>query len=245
MFAREIYRGDQNGAGRLEVQTQWLLDGNQPNEMAASPIRTQVKTIVALAVQVMSSFAGETPMRVACLYGHAQAYPCDALATAHIMTHRLTRTTLLSGTLADVFAFFKNPRNLESITPPWLGFRITYLSDDTVREGSRIRYRLNLHGIPISWESRIAEYVEDSSFADEQIAGPYSLWYHRHVFRAIPGGVEMTDDVQYRLPFGPVGRLVHWLVVRHQLARIFEYRATAIRKWFPTPESARHQRSLP
>ena len=153
------------------------------------------------------------------------------------MTHRLTRTTILSGTLADVFAFFKNPRNLETITPPWLGFRITYLSDDTVHEGSRIRYRLSLHGIPISWESRIAEYVEDSCFADEQIAGPYSLWYHRHVFRAVPGGVEMTDDVRYRLPFGAVGRLIHWLVVRHQLARIFDYRAAAIGKAFPAPEA--------
>ena len=160
------------------------------------------------------------------------------------MTHRLTRTTVLSGTLTDVFAFFKNPRNLESITPPWLGFRITYLSDDIVREGSRIRYRLSLHGVPIAWESRIAEYVEDSCFADDQVAGPYSLWYHRHVFRAVPGGVEMTDDVQYRLPFGPVGRLVHWLVVRRQLARIFDYRATAIGQLFPTPESAQSQAVL-
>lgn len=160
------------------------------------------------------------------------------------MTHRLTRTTILSGTLGEVFAFFKNPRNLETITPPWLGFRITYLSDHAVREGSRIRYRLNLHGIPISWESQIAEYVEESHFADNQIAGPYSLWYHRHVFRAVPGGVEMKDDVQYRLPFGLLGRLVHWLVVRHQLARIFDYRATAIGQLFPTPENAQSQTAL-
>ena len=160
------------------------------------------------------------------------------------MTHRLARTTILSGTLADVFAFFRNPRNLEAITPPWLGFRITDVSDDTVREGSRIRYRLSLHGIPISWESRIAEYVEGSHFADEQLAGPYSLWYHRHVFRAVPGGVEMTDDVQYRLPFGPLGRLAHWLVVRHQLSRIFDYRARAIRRLFPAQGGAASHTAL-
>jgi ligand-binding SRPBCC domain-containing protein len=149
------------------------------------------------------------------------------------VTYRLTRTTVLPGTLAEVFAFFRNPRNLEAITPPWLGFRITSASDEVVRLGSRIRYRLRLHGIPVSWESRIAEYVEGSHFADEQIAGPYSYWYHRHQFRAVPGGVEMTDDVEYRLPLGPIGRLVHWLVVRHQLARIFDYRARAIGRWFP------------
>jgi len=47
------------------------------------------------------------------------------------------------------------PHNLEAITPPWLGFRILFTNDDTVRQGTRIRYRLRIAGIPMSWESRI------------------------------------------------------------------------------------------
>jgi len=147
-------------------------------------------------------------------------------------TYRLRRTTRLPGDLATVFAFFKDPRNLETITPPWLGFRITSTSDAVMRSGTRIRYRLSLHGIPMSWESCITEFAENSHFADEQTTGPYSRWYHRHGFRAVDGGVEMTDDVEYRLPFGPVGRLVHWLVVRHQLRAIFEYRTRIIAEQF-------------
>ena len=147
-------------------------------------------------------------------------------------TYRLLRTTQLAGDLSTVFAFFKDPRNLETITPPWLGFRITSTSDDIVRSGTRIRYRLKLHGIPMSWESRITDFVEDSHFADEQITGPYSFWYHRHSFRSANGGVEMTDDVEYRLPFGPLGRFVHWLVVRHQLRTIFDYRTKVIAEQF-------------
>ena len=146
--------------------------------------------------------------------------------------HQLTRTTLLPGRLPDVFAFFKNPRNLETITPLWLGFRIISTSDDAVREGTRIRYRLRLHGIPMAWESRITEYADDSHFADEQIRGPYARWYHRHIFRAVPGGVEMTDAAEYRLPLGVLGRLVHWLVVRRQLRAIFDYRNQVIAKQF-------------
>ena len=142
--------------------------------------------------------------------------------------HRLVRTTRLGGDIERVFEFFKDPRNLETITPPWLGFRITSTSDEVVRNGTRIQYRLRLHGIPLSWESRITELVENAHFADEQIRGPYARWYHRHSFRAVEGGVEMTDVVEYRLPFGPVGRLVHWLIVRHQLRAIFDYRTTII-----------------
>ena len=144
------------------------------------------------------------------------------------MPYRLHRKTFLHGDIADVFEFFKNPRNLEAITPPWLGFRIVASSDAAVCQGTRIRYRLSLAGIPMSWESRITEYADESHFADEQVTGPYARWYHRHTFRAVPGGVEMTDDVDYALPFGPLGRLAHWLVVRHQLRAIFDYRATAI-----------------
>jgi len=148
------------------------------------------------------------------------------------MNHTLRRTTFLSADLAEVFDFFENPRNLETITPPWLRFRVTSTSDATVRKGSRIRYRLSLHGIPMSWESQITEYEASSHFADEQITGPYAHWYHRHTFRHVAGGVEMTDDVDYRLPFGLLGRLVERLVVRHQLRAIFDYRTQAIAERF-------------
>ena len=119
-----------------------------------------------------------------------------------------------------------------ALTPAWLGFRLVSASDDTVRQGARIRYRLRLAGIPIRWESLITEYEEQSHFADEQLTGPYARWYHRHVFRAVADGVEMTDDVEYELPLGPLGRLAHWAIVRHQLKAIFDYRTAVITSRF-------------
>ncbi|MEO8275001.1 MAG: SRPBCC family protein [Thermoanaerobaculia bacterium] len=148
------------------------------------------------------------------------------------MSYHLRQTAIIPGDLASVFAFFENPRNLEALTPPWLGFRILSTSDDTVRRGTRIRYRLRIAGIPLSWESRITEYEPGSHFADEQILGPYKRWYHRHSFRAVPAGVEMTDAVDYVLPLGPLGRLAHWLIVRHQLRAIFDHRTRIIRERF-------------
>jgi hypothetical protein len=37
----------------------------------------------------------------------------------------------------------------------------------------------------------------------------------------------MRDVVEYREPFGPLGRLAHVLVVRRMLERIFDYRRDA------------------
>jgi ligand-binding SRPBCC domain-containing protein len=147
--------------------------------------------------------------------------------------HRLHRTQIVRGDLDEVFGFFKSPHNLEAITPPWLGFRVLHATDAEVRQGTRIAYRLRLHGIPMRWESRITEYVENERFADEQLAGPYRHWYHRHLFRRVPGGVAIEDVVDYRLPFGVLGRAAHALLVRRELSRIFDHRARVIGERFP------------
>jgi ligand-binding SRPBCC domain-containing protein len=144
----------------------------------------------------------------------------------------LHRRQVVDGDLPEVFGFFKSPLNLEAITPPWLGFRVLHASDPEVREGTRITYRLRLHGLPFQWESRIAEYRENAMFADEQLIGPYRSWYHRHLFSSVPGGVAIDDVVEYRMPFGPLGRIAHAALVRRQLTRIFDYRARAIRAVF-------------
>lgn len=150
------------------------------------------------------------------------------------MTYKLTRSVVLRSDIDSVFEFFKNPRNLELLTPPWLGFQIVDVNDSVVREGTRIRYRLRFFGIPFSWESRITKYVEPEVFADEQISGPYASWIHHHRFQRVEDGVMMTDDVEYALPLGILGRVAHWLVVRHQLQSIFNYRNRVIAQRFGT-----------
>jgi ligand-binding SRPBCC domain-containing protein len=158
------------------------------------------------------------------------------------VSYRLQRRQVVGGDLPEVFGFFRDPRNLEAITPPWLGFKVLRSTDAAVRLGTRIGYRLRLHGIPLQWESRIAEYVEGQLFADEMLEGPYHRWYHRHLFRAVPGGVEIEDVVDYRLPLGVLGRLAHVIAVRHQLNAIFDFRERRIAQLFPyRPAVSAHQ----
>lgn len=149
------------------------------------------------------------------------------------VTYRLQRQQVVGGDLPEVFGFFKSPHNLEAITPPWLGFRVLDATDPEVRLGSRIRYALRLHGIPVRWESWISEYVENEMFADEQVVGPYQSWYHRHRFHAVPGGVIIEDVVDYRMPFGVLGRIAHSALVQRQLQRIFDHRARVMAERFP------------
>jgi ligand-binding SRPBCC domain-containing protein len=126
------------------------------------------------------------------------------------------------------FAFYAEARNLEAITPPWLGFRVLTPGAIAMREGTLIDYRLRLHGLPLRWRTRIAVWEPPARFVDVQVRGPYALWEHTHTFTAVGDGTEIRDRVRYALPLGPLGRLAHSLFVRRDLERIFDFRAAAV-----------------
>lgn len=148
----------------------------------------------------------------------------------------LIREQVLPGTPDEVFPFFADAWNLEAITPPWLGFAITTQRPLEMREGARIDYRLRLHGIPIRWRTVIEEWEPGVRFVDRQLSGPYRLWHHTHEFEDLGGGrTLMRDAVRYALPFGVLGEMAHWLLVRGDLADIFSHRHDRIRELLAAP----------
>jgi ligand-binding SRPBCC domain-containing protein len=149
--------------------------------------------------------------------------------------HVLERSIVVPGTLEDIFDFFMRPENLKELTPPWLNLTIVWSSDEQIRAGSLIRYRMRWIGLPMVWESAIVQYRRNETFTDEMLRGPYAVWRHRHGFRQTGGGVELSDRVEYALPLGPLGTFAHGLFVRRQLEAIFRYREKRARALFPGP----------
>jgi ligand-binding SRPBCC domain-containing protein len=124
-----------------------------------------------------------------------------------------------------VFGFFSDPRNLEAITPPFLGFRIVSQSTAEMREGTELTYRLRIHGLPMTWRSRIDEWRTNERFVDVQLKGPYARWHHTHSFYDRGPATLIRDRVLYRLPLGRLGHWVGGRFVAADVKKIFEYRA--------------------
>jgi len=147
-----------------------------------------------------------------------------------VRLHRLEREQLVPGSVPGVFRFFAEARNLERITPPWLGFEVVTPEPIQMGPGTLIDYRLRVRGVPVRWTSRIEEWETERAFADRQLRGPYRVWHHRHEFEACAGGTVVRDRVRYALPLGPLGELARVAVVRRDLERIFDFRREAVRR---------------
>lgn len=148
--------------------------------------------------------------------------------------YTLQRTQFLPISMAEAWDFFSTPRNLSKITPEHMGFNILYVSGgEKTYAGQIIRYHVQiLPGIMVHWVTEITHVQEPEYFVDEQRFGPYALWHHQHRFKAVAGGVEMTDEVNYAIPVGFLGRLAHWLFVGREVNRIFEHRFTVLERYF-------------
>jgi len=150
------------------------------------------------------------------------------------MIHTLHSTQVIRTSMERAWDFFSDPRNLSKITPPELGFTILGTLPERVHPGMMIEYRVRpLLGIPVRWLTEITHVEPGKFFVDEQRIGPYRIWHHEHHFAQLDGGqIGMTDRVTYVLPFGPLGDLVHPLLVKPQLAKIFAFREKAVSELF-------------
>ncbi len=143
--------------------------------------------------------------------------------------HLLERRQRIARPIEQTFAFYGDARNLERITPPWLGFEVTTPGPIEMGVGTLIEYRLRLHGVPVRWRTRIEVWEPPERFVDVQVRGPYALWEHTHTFEEDGEGTTIIRDrVRYSIPFGPLGNLANRLLVRRDLKQIFDYRRDAV-----------------
>ncbi len=132
----------------------------------------------------------------------------------------------------EVFPFFADAANLDSLTPPWLRFEILTPLPIVMRVGTLIDYQLRLRGIPVRWRSEITAWEPPYRFVDEQRRGPYKSWWHQHTFVPADGGTLIRDHVRYQSRGWFLEPLLQRLLVGPDLQRVFSFRADKLRARF-------------
>lgn len=150
-------------------------------------------------------------------------------------SHQIIFKQNLPISLDQAWDFFSSPLNLAKITPDDMEFIVTSsLQPDTkMYPGMIITYKVSpLFGIKLNWMTEITQVEEGKYFIDEQRFGPFKFWHHQHHFKAIAGGVEMTDILIYGLPMGILGDVAHAIMVGNKVKEIFTFRENKTNELF-------------
>lgn len=142
----------------------------------------------------------------------------------------------------EAWAFFSSPANLNKLTPTDMKFVITSGSDyEKAYPGMIITYKVSpIFNVDMHWMTEISQVKELVYFVDDQRSGPFKIWHHQHHFKEISGGVEMTDILHYKIPFGFLGKLAGLVFVNKRVRQIFDYRRKALLDIFGTMDTNLH-----
>lgn len=139
--------------------------------------------------------------------------------------YQLYQEQVLKASKEELWEFISRPENLNEITPPEMQFTISSEVPKKMYTGLLIQYKVKLPLLGTSdWVTEIKHIIPGKQFVDEQRIGPYSFWYHYHALEETGDGIKMIDQVNYKPPFGILGKAVNALMISNQLDSIFGYR---------------------
>ena len=141
------------------------------------------------------------------------------MSAAKVYQHQ----TLIPTTMARMIAFHQDPRALNRLTPPPIFVQLLRDDRKSFSQGELV-FRLWFGPLPIQWVARHEPGPTPTSFIDRMIDGPLDSWQHEHLFRAVSGGVELTDRVTYAHKPGLPGLLTRLLFDGLPLRLLFVYR---------------------
>lgn len=148
-------------------------------------------------------------------------------------TYKLVGEIELPITIDEAWSFFSNPNNLGKIMPKNMAFKVIEGATLPLYEGQIIQYSVSpFPFFKTTWISEINHINKPYFFVDTQLEGPYKLWHHKHFLKATASGTKIIDVVHYQVPFGLIGRILHPIIIKPKLNKIFEHRTQQIKALF-------------
>src|SRR5262245_14538387 len=133
--------------------------------------------------------------------------------------------------LETLFDFFANANNLKKISPDRFRLEIED-AEVPLRLGSRTRLRMQVGLFTVRWELSIRSLKRGDRFIEWQERGPFREWRHTHLFERSSDGTRVVDMVEYEIPFGFLGSIMHRLWIRPAIEEYFHHRQARLVELF-------------
>lgn len=143
---------------------------------------------------------------------------------------RFVKESRIAASASTVFAFHEAKDAFERLQPPWQTTEIV-TPPSSLAVGTRVVLRTKIGPFWQTIEAEHIAYEPGRMFADKMTRGPFASWVHKHIVTPHgPGASTLTDDIEYELPLGALGRLFGAAFARRELERLFAYRHEVTRR---------------
>lgn len=96
--------------------------------------------------------------------------------------------------------------------------------------GESVTWRAKHFGIYQNLTSKITEYDSPNYFVDEMVKGAFKSFKHLHQFKKVENRTLMIDVFEYESPFGILGKLADWLILKRYMTNFLYQRGLVIKK---------------
>lgn len=140
-----------------------------------------------------------------------------------------TKRSRIPAPVELVFGWHTRPGALERLSPPWDPIKVIERKGG-IEKGAQVVLQMKAGPIPYLWKAQHIDYVENQMFRDRQIHGPFASWTHTHLFESDgPNACFLEDQIEFSLPFHPLGNFFGATFVHQKLEAIFQYRHTTLK----------------
>jgi ligand-binding SRPBCC domain-containing protein len=137
---------------------------------------------------------------------------------------KFVKESVIAASAETVFAFHEAPDAFARLQPPWQTSEIVQ-PPSSLAVGTKVIVRTKVGPFWQTIEAEHVAYEPGKMFADRMNKGPFPRWLHRHVVTPRgPNECTLTDDIDYDLPLGLLGRVFGAPIARRELERMFAYR---------------------
>jgi len=141
---------------------------------------------------------------------------------------RFSYASIVGAPVADVFRWHEQPGALAALTPAAL-VRIEQ-QEGGIRDNGQVTVRIGLGRTRVRWSMRHYGYIDGRRFCDEQVAGPFNVWRHVHLFESLgPSQTLYEDRIDFAVSRGRALNVFAAAVLRPLLRIAFAQRHRIVR----------------
>ncbi|NCG42391.1 MAG: TIGR01777 family protein [Euryarchaeota archaeon] len=126
----------------------------------------------------------------------------------------------------ELWNWYNSPGAFRRIMPEWVGIKPVQVG--SLKDGEETIFKVSIGPIKRKWIARHHSVVENETFSDRMMKGPFGKWNHQHSFVGSGNNTEIQDTIDWKLPLHILTGWTAAITVIPRMNQMFRYRSEKV-----------------